>query len=86
MPVGDIDEIEALVYSYGAMIDAGDMDGVVALFKDAYELVHDPVYLFNIAQSYRKVLDCIAATDYYAKYLAAAPNADRNAVDRADER
>ncbi len=33
--MGDIDEIEALVYSYGAMIDSGDMDGVVALFKDA---------------------------------------------------
>jgi hypothetical protein len=33
--VGDIDEIEALVYGYGALIDTGDFEGVVALFKDA---------------------------------------------------
>jgi len=51
----------------------------IELFKDAYELVHDPVYLFNIAQSYRKAADCINAQDYYFKYLQespAAPNAD----------
>ena len=47
----------------------------IELFKDAYELVHDPVYLFNIAQSYRKAADCISATDYYNKYLAASPGA-----------
>ena len=33
--MGDIDEIEALVYGYGELIDTGDLDGVVALFKDA---------------------------------------------------
>jgi 3-phenylpropionate/cinnamic acid dioxygenase small subunit len=33
--VGDIDEIEALVYRYGECIDTGDLDGVVALFADA---------------------------------------------------
>ena len=33
--MGDIDEIEALVYGYGEMIDTGNLDGVVALFKDA---------------------------------------------------
>jgi len=51
----------------------------IELFKDAYELVHDPVYLFNIAQSYRKAADCINANDYYNKYLQespTAPNAD----------
>ncbi len=47
----------------------------IELFKDAYELVHDPVYLFNIAQSYRKAADCINATDYYNQYLAASPGA-----------
>jgi len=33
--VGDLDEIEALVYGYAERIDAGDMDGVVALFAHA---------------------------------------------------
>jgi tetratricopeptide (TPR) repeat protein len=47
----------------------------IELFKDAYELVHDPVYLFNIAQSYRKAADCQNASDYYSQYLAASPSA-----------
>jgi ketosteroid isomerase-like protein len=33
--VGDIDEIEALVYGYGERLDAGDIDGVVDLFAAA---------------------------------------------------
>jgi 3-phenylpropionate/cinnamic acid dioxygenase small subunit len=33
--VGDIDEIEALVYGYAERIDAGDMEGVVDLFAHA---------------------------------------------------
>ena len=55
---------------------AGKFQAAIELFTDAYELVHDPVYLFNIAQSYRKVADCVAATEYYNKYLAEAPNAE----------
>ena len=33
--VGDLDEIEALVYGYAERIDAGDLDGVVELFAHA---------------------------------------------------
>ena len=33
--MGDIDDIEALVYGYAERIDAGDMDGVVDLFAHA---------------------------------------------------
>ncbi|HVM65760.1 MAG TPA: nuclear transport factor 2 family protein [Acidimicrobiales bacterium] len=33
--MGDIDEIAALVYRYGELIDTGDVDGVVGLFRDA---------------------------------------------------
>jgi tetratricopeptide (TPR) repeat protein len=50
----------------------------ITLFQDAYELVHDPIYLFNIAQSYRKAADCQNASDYYHRYLSEAheaPNA-----------
>ena len=55
---------------------AGQFQAAIELFKQAYELIHDPVYLFNVAQSYRKVLDCEAAFDYYNRYLNDLPNAD----------
>ncbi len=57
----------------------GRFQAAIELFKDAYELVHDPIYLFNIAQSYRKAADCTNASDYYNKYLAASPNAENAA-------
>jgi tetratricopeptide (TPR) repeat protein len=52
---------------------AGEYQAAIPLFQEAYELVHDPVYLFNIAQSYRKVADCLNAFDYYNRYLAQDP-------------
>jgi tetratricopeptide (TPR) repeat protein len=58
---------------------ADEFQGAIEQFKQAYELVHDPVYLFNIAQSYRKVADCENASDYYTQYLQAAPNAENKA-------
>jgi tetratricopeptide (TPR) repeat protein len=54
---------------------AGQFEQAIALFKQAYELVHDPVYEFNIAQAYRKVFDCENAYDYYQRYLKDAPDA-----------
>jgi tetratricopeptide (TPR) repeat protein len=67
---------EALFDKGQAAYQAGDYQAAVPFFKDAYELVHDPVYLFNAAQSYRKLLDCENAFYYYNKYLAAADDAD----------
>lgn len=55
---------------------AGQYQAAIPLFQEAYDLVHDPVYLFNIAQSYRKVLDCEKASEFYTRYLAAATDAD----------
>jgi 3-phenylpropionate/cinnamic acid dioxygenase small subunit len=34
-PVGDRDEITALLHRYGALLDRGDVDGVVAMFSRA---------------------------------------------------
>ena len=62
-----------------ANYQAGQFQAAIELFKQAYELVHDPIYLFNLAQSYRKVLDCEGAFDYYNRYLTAAPEADNKA-------
>ena len=81
-----------------ASYQQGKYLAAIDLFKNAYDLVNDPVYLFNIAQSYRKIADCIQAHDYYVKYLEAdpkAPNKDKVAqwifelrpcVDKARER
>lgn len=59
-----------------ALYQAGQFQAAIPLFQEAFDLVHDPVYLFNIGQSYRKVLDCEKASEFYARYLAAATDAD----------
>lgn len=81
-----------------ASYQQGKYLAAIDLFKNAYDLVRDPVYLFNIAQSYRKVADCVPAHDYYVQYLTADPNAPnkdkvqqwifelRPCVDKARER
>jgi len=61
---------------------AGQFQAAIPLFQQAYELVHDPVYLFNIAQSYRQVLDCVNAFDYYNRYLTEATDADPRVRDK----
>ncbi len=65
-----------------AHYEAGRFNEAIPLFKDAYELVHDPVYLFNLAQAYRKVLDCVAASEYYNRYLDEAADADKQQRER----
>lgn len=54
---------------------AGQYQAAITLFQEAYDLAHDPVYLFNIAQSFRKVADCTGASNYYVRYLAEATDA-----------
>ena len=61
---------------------SGQFQAAIPLFQQAYELVHDPVYLFNIAQSYRKVLDCVNAFDYYNRYLTEATDASAQQRDK----
>ncbi len=58
-----------------ASYQQGKYLAAIDLFKNAYGLVSDPVYLFNIAQSYRKIADCVSSHDYYVKYLEAVPKA-----------
>lgn len=57
----------------------GKYQAAIQLFTEAYNLVRDPVYLFNIAQGYRKVADCVAAHEHYVKYLDEAPTAENEA-------
>jgi hypothetical protein len=61
---------------------AGQYQAAIPLFQEAYTLVHDPVYLFNIAQSYRKLLDCVNTFDYFNRYLTEATDADAKQRDK----
>jgi tetratricopeptide (TPR) repeat protein len=67
---------DALFEKGQASYQAGNYQEAIDEFKQAFELVKDPVYLFNIAQSYRKVADCVNASDFYNRYLTEAPNAE----------
>jgi tetratricopeptide (TPR) repeat protein len=64
---------------------AGEYSAAIKLFAEAYELVSDPVYLFNLAQSYRKVLDCVKADEFFRRYLADATDADAKQRERVGQ-
>ena len=69
-------DADALFEAAQASYQSGKYQDAITQFKQAYDLVHDPVYLFNIAQSYRKVADCTSADEYYRRYLQEAPKAE----------
>lgn len=69
------------------MFDAGerayqlkDYDGAARQFLGAYELVKDPVYLFNIAQAFRMAKRCRQAQGFYKDFLTAAPESRSRAA------
>jgi tetratricopeptide (TPR) repeat protein len=64
---------------------AGEYSAAIKLFTEAYELVRDPIYLFNLAQTYRKVLDCVKASEHYERYLADATDADAKQRERVQQ-
>jgi tetratricopeptide (TPR) repeat protein len=63
--------------------DIKEFSEALAEFKNAYRVVQDPAFLFNIAQCYRKLGQDIEALDYYRNYARRFPNApNRSEVDR----
>src|SRR4051812_20297556 len=56
---------------------AGEYRDAIRLFDSAYQLVRDPVYLFNIAQSYRKLFDCVPASEYFTRFLSEPTDIDK---------
>jgi tetratricopeptide (TPR) repeat protein len=44
-------------------------------YKEAYRLLPDPLFLFNIGQAYRQDNDCAHARTFYKSYLRNAPDA-----------
>lgn len=63
--------------------DIKEYGEALAEFKNAYRVVQDPAFLFNIAQCYRKLGQDIEALDYYRNYLRRFPTApNRGEVER----
>lgn len=59
---------------------AGELDAAVDLYVEAYETHPAPEYLFNIAQSHRKLEHCEQALHYYRLYLSVTKNARGRSV------
>lgn len=59
--------------------DIKEYGEALAQFKNAYRVVQDPAFLFNIAQCYRKLGQDVEALDYYRNYLRRFPTAPNRA-------
>ena len=53
----------------------GHFDAAAADYARAYELHHDPVLLYNVAQSYRLANNPDKALFFYRSYLSTVPDA-----------
>ena len=63
---------------------AGRYDEAIKELRRAYALEHRPPLLVNIARTFEKLKDARNATQFYEKYLAAAPDAaDAGEIRRA---
>jgi tetratricopeptide (TPR) repeat protein len=63
--------------------DIKEYSEALAEFKNAYRVVQDPAFLFNIAQCYRRLGQDVEALDYYRNYLRRFPTApNRGEVER----
>jgi tetratricopeptide (TPR) repeat protein len=62
---------------------AHEYDAAIADYQAAYRAMPDPLFLFDIAQSYRMLDDCDHALEFYREYLQERPDADnRTLVER----
>ena len=52
----------------------GDFAKAIALFKEAYEQLPEPAFLFNVAQAYRQSGDCKQALFFYKRFLSLKEN------------
>lgn len=58
-----------------AAYNATDFALAAIRFEEAYSLVPDPAYLFNIGQAYRQAKDCVKATSAFERFIELVPSA-----------
>src|SRR5262245_52492348 len=56
-----------------AKSQAGDHEGAIKLYLDAYTLVPNPILLSNIGSEYQQVKKAVEALKYFCKYLEKDP-------------
>jgi tetratricopeptide (TPR) repeat protein len=56
------------------LFEQDNFSAAIAKFTEAYELLNDPAYLFNIAQAYRLMGDCENSAVYYKRFLDDVPH------------
>lgn len=59
------------------LTSAGKYDEAIREFRAAYEIDPDPVLFYSLAVAERLAGRCPAAVDYYRRFLASKPNAER---------
>ena len=65
--------LKALTEAGVRLYERGDFAGAIQSFSAGYALRPKPVFLFNIAQAYRKSGQDQSALTFYAKFIAASP-------------
>ena len=78
----DTKKVEALFEQGNRHYDLGEYDQAVTAFRQAYALVPDPTFLFDIAQSYRLGHRCREASAAYRAYLRNSSGDDRGKVEQ----
>ena len=71
----DVEKAKALYLSATKHFDLAEYKEALADYKEAYRLKDDPVFLYNIAQCYRKLNDNQEAVTFYKNYLRRSPDA-----------
>jgi 3-phenylpropionate/cinnamic acid dioxygenase small subunit len=83
--VGDRAEITALVHRYAELLDAGDLDGVVALFADATWRSAATGTVLRNPEEIRAVYDRVILYDGVPRTRHLMNNLTIDLADRADE-
>jgi hypothetical protein len=76
---GSVAEGKAHLKRANELAGDGDCVGAIGEYTTAYELLNDPVVLFNRAECYRRTGDGESAADDYHAFLEKVPNAPNRA-------
>lgn len=77
----DAHKVQTLFEQGTKHYDLGEYDAAITSFRQAYALLPDPSFLFNIGQAFRQQRHCRDATAAYKAYLRHAPDDDRAKVE-----
>lgn len=79
----DQDAADALFDQGVAHYNLGEYHKAIAAFREAYRLVREPLFLFNLGQAHRKAGQCLEAQDMYKAFLREATGTENR--DKAEQ-